>query len=294
MQASSQAETNDVVKLSGVMRGLRKVRAEANFVFTDADRAKMGIIAVSAAIAGLAGQAIATASASFEEDADYLEFTLDGQPVKGWVWRNPFREGDTVEVAAEWMGTHYEAYAIARPKDRVIALYPHCSRGRLRHYINAFFWWIVGTFAALVFSGAALMLVSPVIGYFSESEGIAFVVGFFLLCAHFFLLFASYLRYGAKGVCAYGSFFVAVGSIQLFQSEFLLTEFQYLAMGLYAFSGLMTFSLSRKWLPFVRLSERCFRTLGLPDPSGMDLVKRTKATRQSKDSVEMGVFYFRY
>ena len=143
MNIEPQPSPSEIVKLSGPIRGLHKTRAEANFVFTETDRIKMGVIAVSAAIAGLAGQAIAVASSDFDEDADYLEFTLDGKPVKGWVWRSPFKESDEVEVAAAWTGSHYEAYAIARPKDRVVALYPHCSRGRQRHYANAFKWWLI-------------------------------------------------------------------------------------------------------------------------------------------------------
>ena len=91
MNIAPQPTSNEIVKLSGVMRGLHKTRGEANFVFTETDRNKMGIIAVSAAIAGLAGQAIAVASSDFDEDADYLQFSLDGKPVKGWVWRSPFK-----------------------------------------------------------------------------------------------------------------------------------------------------------------------------------------------------------
>lgn len=244
MTTEPHSVPSGIVKVSGVMRGLRKTRAEANFVFTDAGRAKMGIVAVSAAIAGLAGQAISIASASFEEDADYLEFTLDGQPVKGWVWRSPFRESDRVEVAAEWMGTHYEAYAIARPEDRVVALYPHCSRGKLRHYANAVKWWLIG-------GGGGYTLLFA-ISLFSDGFD-----------------FKEALRDMKDGMVLFLSF-------------------------TFGFFGLMTTSLVRKWLPFVRLAERCFRALAWPNPSRVDLVKRTKATRHPKDSAEMGVFYFRY
>lgn len=57
-----------------------------------------------------------------DEEADYVEFVLEGQPIKGWVWRSPFQEGDEVEVAAEWQKDHYEVFGIARPVDHTIAL----------------------------------------------------------------------------------------------------------------------------------------------------------------------------
>jgi hypothetical protein len=93
-----------------------------------------------------------------EEEADYVEFDLDGQPVKGWVWRSPFKEGDAVEVAAEWRGDHYEAGAIARPADRTLALHPHCSRGRSKHVKNAIKWWFWGVGCWLVFMFALIAI----------------------------------------------------------------------------------------------------------------------------------------
>lgn len=96
-----------LVKLTGTMETYKATRAEANFVFTDADRTKFDVMAGTAGTAGLSGQAIATAShaASLAEDADYVEFDLDGKPVKGWVWRSPFKEGDAVEVAPKGVAT---------------------------------------------------------------------------------------------------------------------------------------------------------------------------------------------
>lgn len=98
----------------------------------------MGVIAVAAALAGLGGQAIAVANNahSVEEEADYVQFGLNGSVVQGWVWRSPFSEGDEVHVAAQWIGDHYEAFGIARPADKTIALYPHCSRSKTRHVKN--------------------------------------------------------------------------------------------------------------------------------------------------------------
>jgi hypothetical protein len=149
-----------LVKLTGTIANYRCTRAEASFFFDDGDRTKLGVIAVAAGIAGLSGQAISTAAnaSGVEEEADYVEFDLDGQPVKGWVWRSPFRDGDAVEVAAEWQADHYETGAIARPVDRVVALYPHCSRATRRHVENAIKWWLLGVIGWVIFSWLLFVL----------------------------------------------------------------------------------------------------------------------------------------
>lgn len=236
-----------LIKLTGSIKNYRCTRAEASFVFTDSDKNAMGVVAVAAAIIGLSGPAIATAAnaVSTEEDADYVEFDLDGKAVKGWVWRSPFKDGDAIEVAAEWRGNYYEAAGIARPVDRIIALYPHCSRGRTKHVRNAVKWWLLGTtiFAAL-FAIVILMITGA---------------------DRFFPVFMS--NEGGKN---------------------------FIWLGMYGFFGLMTFSLARKWMPFVCLAEKVFRTLEWPNASNIDLAKSSKAQRKREDLQEFGIFYFRY
>lgn len=231
-----------LVKLSGTIRNLKVTRDTASFVFTESDRTKMGVIAIAAAMTDMGGQAMSAASnaSALEEEADYLEFDLDGLPVKAWVWRNPFREGDAVSVAAKQAEKHWEAYGVARPGDKMVALYPHCSRGRAGHYANAVKWWLLGGGGAILFVNIplALLTAGPVI--FKEN-------GFYLL-----------------------------------------------VLGLLVFFALMTWSLTRKWMPFVNLAEKVFRTLDLPDPSNIDLVKSSKVKRTEQDSGEYGTFYFRY
>ena len=55
----------------------------------------------------------------------------------------------------------------------------------------------------------------------------------------------------------------------------------------------MTISLARKWMPFVRLTEKVCRTLGIPHAGNVDLVKSSKARRKPDDPGEYGTFYFR-
>lgn len=148
-------------KLTGTIENLQCKRLHANFVFVESTKSVMGVTALAAGLAGLSGQAIALAqnAESLEEEADYLEFTLNGQPVKGWVWRNPFKNGNTVEVAVEWINDHFEAYAIARPSDSTIALYPHCSRGSWPQVFTAIQWWLWVTTVFLVVCFAMVLFV---------------------------------------------------------------------------------------------------------------------------------------
>ena len=137
----------ELVKISGVITKLVTTRDDASFVFTENDKNTMGVIAISAALVGLDGQstAIASNASSMEEAADYVEFFIDDRMVKGWLWRNPFSEGDMVNVAAEWQGDHYELFAVSRPSDKMIALYPHCSRSKSQHVKNAVIWWFLAS-----------------------------------------------------------------------------------------------------------------------------------------------------
>ena len=233
-------EYGPACKLSGTICNLKVTRDSASFFFTRDDQMKMGVVAIAAAMAGLGGPAIASASnaSAVDEEADYLEFNLNGQLVKGWVWRNPpFKNGDVVDVAAQFVGDHWEAYGIARPSDRMVALYPHCSRGRLRHYRSAFKSW-------LLFGGGFLALVCAPLGYFLLGNKI-------------------------------------------------IEDWDVFAW-LMLFFGIMTFSISRRWLPFVRVAEKVFSILEFDSPSSIDLVKSSVAKRSPGDSREFGIFYFRY
>ena len=247
---SIEQRPEGLVKLTGTIENYKVTRTEASFIFTDADRTQLGVVAIAAGIAGLSGPAISTAAyaASAEEDADYVEFDLDGKPVKGWVWRSPFKEGDAVEVAAEWRDDHYETAGIARPADRVIALYPHCSRGKARHIKNGAKWWALGV--ALFFIGG--------------------------------------------GGATLGVMLMLSDSPRNLLSDFFSEKLLVMIAGTYGFFGLMTISLTSKWMPFVRLTEKICRTLGIPNASNVDLVQSSKAQRKPDDPGEYGTFYFRY
>lgn len=238
-----QPNGDGLVKIRGHIAGYHCRRDTASFVFTESDQTKMGVIAIGAAMVGLGGQAISAAAnaTSMEEEADYLQFTLNGLPMKGWVWRSPFKVGDEVEVAAEWQGDHFEVFGIFRERDRTIALYPHCSRGIKSHISNAVKWWGIGT-----------VIVAMIV--------------------YVMMIAAFPMKHWA---------------------DVLINIAPWVVLSMSGFFGLMTYSLTRRWLSFVRLSEKVFRALGWPNPSGIDLVKSSNRQRTEKDPGEFGTFYFR-
>ncbi|MGN7981824.1 putative type VI secretion system effector [Burkholderia sp. 22313] len=144
--------------LKGHIRNLRSTRQSQEFLFTDADRTAMGVTAVAAGLAGLGGVAIGLAASADDtaEDADLLEFELDGKSIRAWVWVSVFKEGDEVEVVAEQFGQIWHAFGIRRVGDRIVALHPHCSRGRYAHYKATVKWWF------LIYS--SLMLIMVILG----------------------------------------------------------------------------------------------------------------------------------
>jgi hypothetical protein len=226
-----------LTKLSGTITNLKVTRAEGSFVLSKSDQTQMGWVAVAAATMGMSGQAASTMSNAndVEEAADFVEFELNGQPIQGWMWRSPFKEGDQVEVAAAHQGDHWEAFGIARPVDQTIALYPHCSRTKSPHIRNVFKWWLIGG-------------------------------GGFNLVAYLWGLLDSTIS----------------------------KEFFYISAGCMAFFGLIALTTGWKLMPFVKVAQKVFSTLGLSNPEQVDLVKSTKQKKTKQDPVELGVFYFKY
>src|SRR6218665_1194611 len=149
-------------KASGVIQNYRCTRASASFVLTQRDRNQMSMVAVASALARLSGPASSTAmyATDTEEEADYVEFDLSGRPMKGWVWRSPFKEGDEVEVVVQQGPKHAELVAIARPQDRIIALYPHCASGRSKHARIAVKCWLWLTLFLNGFTAGVLLFIS--------------------------------------------------------------------------------------------------------------------------------------
>lgn len=133
------------VILRGVVSNFSKERATGDFLLSDADRSAAGLTAVAAALAGSGGAVGLASLAGIKEEADKVQFELNGKKITGWLMWSPFKNGDEVEVVAELLrdGT-YRSFAVLKPEDRTIALYPHCSRGRIAHYKNSLKWFFYG------------------------------------------------------------------------------------------------------------------------------------------------------
>lgn len=59
---------------------------------------------------------------SAPETIDLVEFEIDGRKIFGKIWLSPFSDGDRVEAVVRKVDEGYEAFAIIRPSDRIIAL----------------------------------------------------------------------------------------------------------------------------------------------------------------------------
>jgi hypothetical protein len=144
--------------LRGTIRNYRKTRQTQDFMFTQADKNKLGAAAIVAGLEGLGGLAVGLAGAAMDatEPADLLEFDLDGKHIRAWVWISVFKDGDDVEVVAEPMGDVWQGYGIRRPADQIVALHPHCSRGRKAHWRASFKWFL--RIYLVIFLGFSLMV----------------------------------------------------------------------------------------------------------------------------------------
>ncbi|KWB17898.1 hypothetical protein WL32_25725 [Burkholderia cepacia] len=164
--------------LRGRIGNLRKSRCSQDFFFTDADRAKMGTTAIAAGVVGLGGVAVGLGGMAMDttEEADLIEFELDGKPVKAWVWWSVFSEGDEVEVVAERWGETWQAFGVRRLSDKIVALHPHCSRGRFAHYRASFRW-------GGVFFAAAMITAYFIIACFAVFKGGVPIENLIITCA---------------------------------------------------------------------------------------------------------------
>ncbi|WKB54999.1 putative type VI secretion system effector [Eleftheria terrae] len=162
-----------LVRLSGTVSGFRRTRARVRFVLTQLDSDRASAIAVAPEPEPETPPARRPWGHGVEEEADFVDFLLDGRAMSGWVWRSPFSDGDRVDVAAQWRGDHYEVFGIARPRDRAIALYPFCCRGSVSQMRAAWRWWALfglavtwGATAALCIAVCLLSsLASPASGF---------------------------------------------------------------------------------------------------------------------------------
>ena len=95
-----------MVLLRGAISGFERSRRSHSFVLSEVQDQLIGATAVAATVMGIGATALGMidTAGNSDEDADWVEFELDGKQIKGWFWMIPMRNGDRVEVVAERMG----------------------------------------------------------------------------------------------------------------------------------------------------------------------------------------------
>ena len=164
-------------KISGVVVNLNVTQDEENFIQTRADQAAGGAAAVGLAVGGLAGAATGAAlsSGNAADTVDFFTCAINGQPVWGRFGIVSFKDGESVEVVGENTHQGFEAYAVTRPSDRTIWMYPHCSRGIKAHVRFS----VIGILLLSVLGSLCIQFVLWLLSD-SPSEGWGFLLTFFL------------------------------------------------------------------------------------------------------------------
>ncbi|PTB22740.1 hypothetical protein C9I57_03030 [Trinickia symbiotica] len=127
------------VLLRGRISNLQRSRRSHDFVLSQAQQWQVSATGLGAAAMGMgaAGIGLINMAVNSDEEADWVEFELDGKRIEGWLWMMPMRNGDNVEVVAQQvLHDQYIAYAVKREGDDLLAVYPHATAGRKAHYRN--------------------------------------------------------------------------------------------------------------------------------------------------------------
>lgn len=133
----NQESGNSTVLLRGTISRLERSRRSHDFVLTEIQHQQIGVTAIAASVMGMGATGIGLISmaGNSDEEADWVEFDLDGKHMQGWLWMMPMHNGDNVEVVAEKNGNNrYLVYAVKRDGDDLLAVYPHATAGRKVHY----------------------------------------------------------------------------------------------------------------------------------------------------------------
>ena len=129
--------------IRGKVSDLHISQGEEDFVFTNANKAAGAGAAVGLAVGGLAGAATGAAMSS-GDTADAVDFFIckvGEKNVKGQFGTVNFANGDNVEAVGAYSGDQFEVYALTRPADRTIWMYPHSGKGT-QAYVRSSLMWI--------------------------------------------------------------------------------------------------------------------------------------------------------
>ncbi|MEM5423030.1 putative type VI secretion system effector [Paraburkholderia ferrariae] len=187
----SQDLGQSTVLLSGTISELKRSRRTRDFVLTQVQHQQIGATAVAASLmgSGAIGIGLISMAGNSEEEADWVQFNLDGKQVEGWLWMMPMLNGDTVEVAAEQIGENrYVAYAVRRNEDGLLAIYPHATAGRSAHFRKSVKAWLCWTIVGYL--AVTTLMVIQAGGELFHDDGARF---FFLMVIPFLMVFTGIL-----------------------------------------------------------------------------------------------------
>lgn len=187
---------DNLVLLQGTLARVSKKRAAAPPQIPPPPAGVVGATAIAATLLGMGAQARvmvdATDGSSWKDEADWVEFEMDGNHFHGVLWMMPMRSGEAVKVVAEKIGEHrYFAYAVQRDSDAVVAIYPNAimgtkARGRFERKGTLGFFVFVELIMA-VFLGINFFRGEGSIGDFAIMMGGALVAGALVMMFFYFL-----------------------------------------------------------------------------------------------------------
>jgi hypothetical protein len=128
-----------IMLLHGTIANLQRSRRTHDFVLTQVQQWAVGATAAGAAAIGMGATSVGLVNmaSNADEEAEWVEFELNGKQMQGWLWLLPMRNGDEVEVVAEKVADdRYIVYSVKRDGDDIVAMYPHATAGRKAHYRN--------------------------------------------------------------------------------------------------------------------------------------------------------------
>lgn len=123
--------------ISGRLSELRIEDSEENFVSSGGAEVVAGATATGLAVAGLAGAATTSLYAASGGSDSVQSFTgiVDGKRISGRFSKIWFKNGDHLECAVDQLTDEScTAYAVRRPSDQTLWMFPHCSRGSKKHW----------------------------------------------------------------------------------------------------------------------------------------------------------------
>jgi hypothetical protein len=150
--------------ISGRLTHLRVEDSEENFVSSGDSEVAAGATAIGLAAAGLAGAATNSVYAASGGTDSIQSFTgiLEGKRISGRFSKIWFKNGDHLECAVDRQADDtYAVFAVRRPSDQTLWMFPHCSRGRKKHWKYARKMSVV---LALLMTAGLLLCLTPMFG----------------------------------------------------------------------------------------------------------------------------------